>query len=278
MPEITAEMVRSLRDKTDLPMMECKKALNEAGGDEEKAIQILREKVKGLQVKLSDRATGEGRVATMAAADGSAAVMVEMMCETAPVAKNEDFLFLIDQLCKQLLTGPGAANAEELLKQTAPDRPGVTLQSLLDDIMNKIRENMKVGRILKVKGPAGAYTHHDGTVGVLFEAAGSSATAPVLKDVAMHVAAMLPKYTHPEELDPAAVAAEKARLSEEARKSGKPENIIEKMVLGKLRVFYDAEKVLVAQPFAKDDSKTVEKALDEAGLKAVRFTRWRLGQ
>ena len=278
MPEITAEMVRSLRDKTDLPMMECKKALNEAGGDEEKAIQILREKVKGLQVKLSDRATSEGRVATLTAADGSAAVMVEMLCETAPVARNEDFLFLCDQLCKQLLTGPGATTAEELLKQTAPDRPGVTLQSLLDDIMNRIRENMKVGRVLKVQGPAGAYTHHDGTVGVLFQASGSNASAPVLRDVAMHVAAMLPKYCLPDEVDPAAVAAEKARLTEEARKSGKPENIIEKMVAGKLRVFYNNEGVLIAQPFAKDDSKTVEKALEEAGLKAVSFTRWRLGQ
>src|SRR4029078_2990373 len=101
MAEITAEAVRALRERTDLPMMECKKALVEAGGDQEKAVQILKEKVKGLKEKFPDRVASEGKVATLTAADGKSAVMVELLCESAPVAKSEDFLFLCDQLTKQ---------------------------------------------------------------------------------------------------------------------------------------------------------------------------------
>lgn len=278
MPEITAEAVRTLRERTDLPMMECKKALVEAGGDQSKAEQILKERVKGLKLKVADRTTSEGRVATLAAPDGMSAVMVEVLCESAPVAKNEDFVFFSEQLCKQLLNGPGAATPDELLAQPAPDKPGVTLRELHEGLLNRIRENIVVGRILKVAGPAAAYTHHDGTVGVLFQAAGKNATAEVLRDVAMHIAALNPTACLPEQLQPELVAAEKARQTEEAKKSGKPDNIIEKIVEGKMRTFYNNEGVLVAQPFAKDDTKSVAQALSAAGLTAVAFTRWRLGK
>jgi elongation factor Ts len=259
-------------------MMECKKALVEAGGDQGKAEQILKERVKGLKLKVADRTTSEGKVATLAAADGKSAAMVELLCETAPVAKNDDFLFLADQLTKQLLNGPGAKTADELLAQPAPDKKGVTLRELHEELLNKIRENIVVGRIAKVAGPVGAYTHHDGTVGVLFQAKGGNAAAPVLREVAMHIAALNPAVCLPEQLDPASVAAERARQAEEARKSGKPDNIIEKIVDGKMRTFYNGEGVLVAQPFAKDDTKTVAQALSAAGLTAVGFTRWRLGK
>ena len=113
---------------------------------------------------------------------------------------------------------------------------------------------------------------------MLFQAEGQNATAPVLRDVAMHVASLNPAVCLPEQLDPAAVAAEKARQAEEARKSGKPENIIEKIVEGKMRMFYNNEGVLVAQPFVKDDKKTVAEALAAAGLSAKGFIRWRLGK
>jgi elongation factor Ts len=278
MAEITAEAVRALRERTDLPMMECKKALTEAGGDQEKAVQILKEKVKGLKVKVADRMTSEGRVATLAAADGSAAVMVEVQCETAPVAKSEGFLLLCDQLCKQLLNGPGADSVEALLSQHSPDKPGQTLRELYDDVLGKIRENIVISRIMKLAGPVAAYTHHDGSLGVLFQASGASSKADVLRDVAMHIAALSPAVCLPEQLEPSAVAAERERLMTEARATGKPENILAKMVEGKLRMFYNNEGVLVAQPFAKDDSKSVEQALQAAGLKAVGFTRWRLGK
>ena len=278
MAEITAEAVRALRERTDLPMMECKKALVEAGGDMEKAVEILKERVKGLKVKVADRMTSEGKVATLTAADGKSAVMVELLCETAPVAKNEDFLFLCDQLTKQLLYGPGAASADELLGQKCPDKPSVTLREQHEEVLNKIRENIVVGRIIKVAGPVAGYTHHDGTLGVLMQAQGDNATSPVLRDVAMHIAALNPSVCLPDQLDQSKVAAEKAKLMDEARKTGKPENILEKMVEGKMRVFFNNEGVLVAQPFAKDDTKTVAQALQAAGLTAKGFIRWRLGK
>lgn len=278
MAEITAEAVRKLRELTNLPMMECKKALVEAAGDQEQAVQILRERVKGLKLKVADRVTSEGKVATLTAADGKSAVMIEVQCESAPVAKNDDFLFFCDQLTKQLLNGPGAAGPEELLGQPCPDKPGTKLRELHEEILNKIRENIVVARAIRVAGPVAGYTHHDGTLGVLFQASGANATAPVLRDVAMHIAALNPTVCLPDQLDPALVSAEKERQSEEARKSGKPENIIEKIVEGKMRTFYNDQGVLVAQPFAKDDSKTVAQALAAAGLTAAGFIRWRLGK
>jgi elongation factor Ts len=278
MAEITAEAVRSLRERTDLPMMECKKALVEAGGDQEKAVQILKERVKGLKLKVADRTTSEGRIPTLTAVDGLSAVMVEVQCESAPVAKSEDFLFLCDQLTKQLLNGPGASTPEELLAQKCPDKPSLTLHDLHEEILNKIRENIVVARIIRVKGPVAGYTHHDGKLGVLIQAAGQNGTAPVLRDVAMHIAALNPAVCLADQLDPAIVAAETERQSAEARKSGKPENIIAKIVEGKMRTFYNDQGVLVAQPFAKDDSKTVAQALSAAGLTAIKFIRWRLGQ
>jgi elongation factor Ts len=278
MAEITAEAVKALRERTNLPMMECKKALMEADGDQEKAIKILKERVKGLQVKVADRVTSEGRVATMSSADGLSAVMVEVRCESAPVAKGDDLLFLCDQLCKQLLNGPGAASPDELLSQPCPDKPGMTLRELHEEALNKIRENIVVARVLKVAGPVASYTHHDGSLGVLVQATGTNATAPVLRDVAMQVAALNPGVCLPEQLDPTTVAAARAKETEEAKKSGKPDNIIEKIVDGKMRLFYSNEGVLIAQPFVKDDKKTVEQALAASGLTALGFTRWRLGQ
>jgi elongation factor Ts len=278
MAEITAEAVRTLRERTDLPMMECKKALVEAQGDQEKAVQILKERVKGLKLKVADRTTSEGRIPTLTAADGLAAVMVEVQCESAPVAKSEGFLHLCDQLTKQLLTGPGAATPDELLSQKCPDKPSVTLRELHEEALNKIRENIVVARAIKVKGPVAGYTHHDGKLGVLMQASGQNATAPVLRDVAMHIASMKPTVCLPEQLDPVVVGAEKARETEAAKKSGKPANIIEKIVEGKLRVFYANEGVLVYQNFVKDEAKTVAQALAAAGLTATGFVRWRLGQ
>ena len=277
MAEITAEAVRALRERTDLPMMECKKALVEAQGDQEKAVQILKERVKGLRLKVADRTTSEGRIPTLTAADGLSAVMVEVQCESAPVAKSEDFLFFCDQLTKQLLNGPGATTPEELLAQKCPDKPSLTLHELHEEILNKIRENIVVARIIKVKGPAAGYTHHDGKLGVLFQASGQNGTAPVLRDVAIHIASMNPTVCLPDQLDPAVVAAERTREAEAAQKSGKPANIIEKIVDGKMRVFYDKEGVLVFQSFVKDDTKTVAQALSAAGLTATGFIRWRLG-
>ena len=277
MAEITAQAVKELRDLTNLPMMEVKRALTEAKGDQQRAIELLKESNKKVSIKRAENATSEGLIRTGVSADGTRAAMVELQCESAPVAKADDFVFLADQILKQLLNGPGAATPEELLSQPAPDRSGTTLAALLEEVVGKIREKMVLSRVVRVEGPAGAYTHHDGKTGVLFRAGGENKSAPVLRDVAMHVAALKPVVTHPEELPAGDVAAEKQRLTTEAAASGKPANILEKMVEGRMKTYYAEQGVLGFQLFAKDDSKTVNQALAESGLKPVSFTRWILG-
>lgn len=277
MAEITAQAVKELRDLTNLPMMEVKKALTEAQGDQKRAIELLKEWNKKVSIKRAENATSEGLIRTGTTQDGSRAAMVEIQCESAPVAKADDFIFLADQCVKALLAGSGAATPEELLKQAAPDRPGTTLAALLEEVIGKIREKMVVARVLRVDGPAGAYSHHDGKTGVLFQASGDKKTVPVLRDVAMHVAALKPLVTHPEELPAAEISAERDRLSKEAAASGKPANIVEKIVDGRMKTYYAEQGVLGYQLFAKDDSKTVNQALAESGLKPVGFTRWILG-
>src|SRR6478736_272871 len=174
MAEITAQAVKELRDLTNLPMMEVKRALTEANGDQQRAIEILKEANKKVSIKRAENATSEGLIRSGVSADGSRAAMVEIQCESAPVAKADDFIFLADQCLKQLLDGPGAATVEELLAQSAPGRPGLTLAGLLEEVVGKIREKMVVARILRVNGPAGAYSHHDGKTGVLFQASGEN--------------------------------------------------------------------------------------------------------
>jgi elongation factor Ts len=137
---------------------------------------------------------------------------------------------------------------------------------------------MAVSRVARMRGPVGAYVHHDFKTGVLFQATGSKKTVPVLKDVAMHIAALKPVVSYPEELDPALVERERDRLREAAKKSGKPENIVEKIVDGQLKTFYNEAGVLTFQPFAKEQSKTVSQVLAEQGLKAASFMRWVIGR
>ncbi|MCA9067105.1 MAG: translation elongation factor Ts, partial [Planctomycetaceae bacterium] len=170
---------------------------------------------------------------TKIADDGSEAVAVEVMCESAPVAGSEALAALGDALVTQLLTGPGAASGEELLKQDNPNGSG-TLQELYDGVVNKIREKIVVNRVVRTKGPVGVYVHHDGKTAVVFEADGDAKDATVLRDVAMHIAAMKPVCTNPEDVDPALVKEERDRLAEEARATGKPDNIIEKIVDGRM--------------------------------------------
>lgn len=277
MAEISAAAVKALRDKTNLPLMDVKRALTEAGGDEARAIEILKESFKKLAIKRAENATSEGLIRVAVSDDGSRGVMIELQCESAPVAKAEDFVFLADQCAKQLLTGPGADSPDALLAQNAPDRPGTPLKTLLEEVFNKIREKIVLARVLRVDGNVGGYAHHDGKTGVLMIVDGAKKGDAVVKDVAMHIAALRPAVALPEELDPAGVTAERDRLTAEASASGKPANIIEKMVDGKMKVYYAEQGVLAFQPFAKDDSKTVSQALAECGLKPVKFIRWLLG-
>ena len=277
MAEITAAAVKALRELTDLPMMECKKALMEADGDQEKAIAILKESFKKVQLKRQDNPTEEGAIFLEIKPDGTEGAMVEVQCESAPVAKSEDFIKLGQQLVKQLLNGPGADSPEELLIQTAPDYEGTSLKDLYEEAVNKIREKIVVSRVARLKGAIGGYVHHDGKQACLFQAEGENTTDPILRDVAMHIVAMKSTVCTPEELDPALVQAEKDRLTAEAKATGKPENIIEKIVEGRMKTFYQEQGVLSVQPFVKDESKTVSQALAEKGLKPVSFVRWVIG-
>ena len=143
--------------------------------------------------------------------------------------------------------------------------------------MSVIREKIVINRIAKVVGPVGGYVHHNFKTGVLFCASGKTANNDLLRDVAMHIAALRPVVATADQLDKDLVNAERDRLTAEARASGKPENILGKMVDGRMKVFYADQGVLLFQPFARDDSKTVSQALAEAGLEAVSFLRWQVG-
>jgi elongation factor Ts len=278
MAEISAAAVKALRDKTDLPMMDCKKALIEAQGDEEKAKEILKRQGRKVQDKRAENATEEGRIFTAISPDGEEAVMVEVVCESPPVATGQDMARFGEKLVKAFLAGPGATTPDELLAQKDPDGSKKTLAEIFDEMLNKIREKIVVTRIARMKGPVGAYVHHDYKTGVLFQASGTKKDAPVLKDVAMHIAALKPLVSYPEELDPATVEKERARLREVAKKSGKPDNIVDKIVEGQLKTFYVDSGVLTMQPFAKEQSKTVSQVLAEQGLKAASFIRWVIGR
>jgi len=277
MAEITAAAVRSLRDRTDLPMMRCKQALVEAGGDEDKAIEILASQIEHIKAKRADNETSEGRIFIAAKEDGSEAALVDFQCETAPVAANDSFIALGNMMAQQLLDGPGAATPEELLTQPAPGKEGRTLQQEFDDLVNKIAEKFTVTHVARVEGPVGLYVHHDGKTGVLFQAEGEGMNDPILRDVAMHIAALNPSYACIGDLDSAAVQAERDRLTEEAKASGKPENIVEKIVEGRMKNFYSDQGVLEAQAFAKDEAKTVAQVLGDAKLKAKSFVVRRIG-
>lgn len=274
---VTAAAVKALRELTNLPMMDCKKALVEADGDQEKAIEVLREQYKKIAIKRADNATSEGQIIVLINDDASEGVMVEVQCESAPVAGSEGLQSFAKACAEQLLNGPGAANAEELLAQNAPGSDD-TLQKVWEELTNQIREKIVLSRVARVAGPVQGYVHHDGKNGVLFQAEGESGELEVLRDVAMHIAALKPQVTYPDGLDAATVQAERDRLTEEAKATGKPDNIVEKIVDGRMSNFYVENGVLTSQPFAKDDSKSVSQALAEKGFKAVDFTRWVLGR
>lgn len=274
MAEVTAAAVKELREKTGLPLMECKRALQATGGDAEAAVAELRKAGTKVQETRVGRETTTGRIGIYTDMEQGVGAMVELRCESAPVASHEEFIQLAADLAQQLATGPGAANGEELLKQPSPSKSGTTLGEQKDDLFNRIREVFKVGRLVRLDGPCGGYAHHAGVIkGVLVQVEGG--TAESAKDVAMHVAAMNPKYVNREDVPEAEVKAEREILAEAARQEGKPENIIEKMIDGRLRVFFE-QRVLVDQPFVKDDKQTVGKFAKANGMTVKQFVCWEM--
>lgn len=275
MAEITAAMVKELRDQTQLPMMKCKKALQDAGGDLEAAKKALREEGAKFIDGRGDRTTEEGRIAIYTDVEKGPCAMIELQVESAPVAGNDEVVALANDLAKQLATGPGAKTPEELWEQPSPSKPDQTLKEVRDEIVNKIREVFRMPRILRIDGPCGGYVHHDAKSGVLLEVEGG--TSDLAKDISMHVAAMKPQAATKDQLDPSVVEAERTVQIERARSEGKPENIIEKMIEGRMRNFY-AEIVLEEQPFVKDDKQTVAAIAKAAGMKVKGFTLWKVGE
>lgn len=273
MAEITAAAVKVLRDKTGLPMMDCKRALQDAQGNKEKAVELLRKAGKKTMEKRVGRETSSGRIAVYVDFEAGAGAMIDLRCESAPVADNQEFVQLTDDLARQLATGPGAETPEQLLSQPSPNKSGRSLKEQFDELNNRIREVFKLERIERIEGRCGGYAHHNAAAGVLLEVEGGS--PELARDLCMHIAAMRPAVVAKEDLDPAEVDKEREILSEVARQEGKPEKIVEKMVEGRLRSFY-AQRCLAEQPFVKDDKKTVAKVAQQAGMKIVRFVHWEL--
>lgn len=275
MADITAASVKELREKTGLPLMDCKKALTECDGEQEAAIQWLRERGAQVFAKRSDRDTAFGRFGLFANLDENVGAMVELKCESAPVTQNEEFIALADALARQLATGPGAESADELLAQPSPDDPDTTLADLKDDLFNRVREVFNVGRMVRVEGSCAGYSHNAGTVaGVLLEVEGGSQEAA--RDVCMHVAAMRPGGLTTDDIDPAEVEKERGILRAAALDEGKPEEIVDKMVDGRMRNYF-AERVLLEQLFVKGDKQTVSEFAAENGMTIKQFVHWELG-
>ncbi len=275
MPVITAADVKKLRERTGLPLMDCKKALAEADGNEDQAIELLRKRGQAVMEKRGDRETAFGRFGLYCGSDKASGAIVELQCESAPVTGNEEFIQLADDLAKQLATGPGAATADELLSQPSPSKDGVTLGEQKDELFNRIREVFNVGRMKRMDSATGGYSHNAGTIsGVLIGIEGG--TDQAAKDVSMHIAAMRPSALNVDDLDQAAVAKEREILREAALKEGKPEKIVDKMVEGRMQNYF-AEKVLLAQPFVKDDKLTVEKYAESQGMTVKEYVHWEMG-
>lgn len=279
MPEITAAAVKNLRERTGLPMMECKKALQETGGDEATAVDWLRKQGIKTQAMRSDREMSTGRLAVYTDLAKGVGAMVELRCESAPVAGHDEVKALVNAMAAQLATGPGAHTPAELLAQKCPSDPTKTLGEKKDDLFNRMREVFEVTRILRIDSPCGGYAHHDGSKAALVELSGKTDApnaAIVAKDIAMHIVASAPQALCKEDLDPAVVEKERSILLEAARKEGKPENILAKMIEGRLRNFFSA-CVLLEQPFVKDDKVTVGQLAKGADLVVKRMENWLLG-
>jgi elongation factor Ts len=271
--EISAADVKKLRDRTNAPMMDCKKALTEAHGDLEKAITLLREKNKNIAGAKAERETAEGRIAVSIDAAKKVGAIVEVRCESAPVAKSEQFVALANDLAKLAVTEGVDTVARLLALAKAVER--------INETVGLLRENMKPARLARLSGLLGSYVHHDGATGVLLQVEGASADPQLLRDVCMHVTAKNPLAARREDVPAETIAKEteiaKAQIAADPKNANKPANILEKIAEGKVKTWM-AENILVEQPFVKDDSKTVGQLLQSAGLKLIKFVRYKLGE
>jgi elongation factor Ts len=276
MSQISAAAVKSLRDRTNAPMMDCKAALIEANGDPDKAIDIMRKKNSAIQAKKGERETAEGRIAVYVDPLQKIGAIVEMRCESAPVANSEQFIQLAGEVAKTAAL-KGATSVEALVAAPLADNPKLTVNERIGEVIGQIRENMKPQRLTLLTGQLGFYVHHDGKTAVLLQVEGAGADPQLLRDVCMHITAKNPVAARREDVPAALIEKEKEIARTQALATGKPANIVDKIAEGKMKTWF-AESVLLEQPFVRDDSKTVGDLLKQAGLKLVTYVRYKLGE
>lgn len=292
MAEITVELIKTLRDKTNAGMMDCKAALTEANGDLDAAETVLRKKGIADADKKAGRAAKEGVVAARILEGGKTGILVEVNCETDFVAKNDKFREFVDSILEHIAASPSVTTLEELQAQPLAQDPSQTLEVFIKAKVGQLGENMGLGRFAKYElsgeGAVASYIHMAGRVGVLVEVtAGKAETAAApgfadfLKDVSMHIAAAHPICVRRDEVPTDKVEAEKDIFREQMK--GKPADIIEKIIEGKLGKFYSVN-CLLDQPFIKDGDKTIQNLLDELSkatgdtVSVTRFQRYAVGE
>jgi elongation factor Ts len=272
MAEITAGMVKELREKTDAPMMECKKALTEAGGDMGKAEELLRVKLGNKANKAASRVTAEGIVGVYLSADGKTAAMVEINCETDFVAKNDDF----QGFAKSLATLVAESAPADVAALSSLPIDGMSVEERRKALIGKIGENMTVRRFVRIaaNGRVASYVHGGSRIGVLVDVEGGD--DQLAKDLAMQIAASKPVSLDRSGVPDALIEKERSIATLKAAESGKPAEIIAKMVEGTVQK-YLKEVTLLGQPFVKDDKQTVGQLAKSAGLEIKRVVNWKLG-
>lgn len=274
MAQITAALVKELRERTGAGMMDCKKALTAVEGDMDKAIDFLREKGLAAAAKKAGRIAAEGVVGYCLSEDGKVGTIVEVNCETDFVAKTDNFKELVSKIAAHIVaTKP--ADIDALL---ASEIEGQTVADLVTASIAKIGEKINVRRFALYEAPEGlvsAYIHGGGKIGVLVEMKGGS--AELGKDIAMQVAAANPSYLERTQVPAAELEHEKEVLAEQAKNEGKPEKIIEKMVMGRINKYYK-EVCLVDQDFVKDPEQTISKLLKANNAEVLAFARFQLGE
>jgi elongation factor Ts len=271
--EITASLVKELRERTGSGMMECKKALVETHGDIEAAIEAMRKSGLAKADKKSGRIAAEGVIVIESSVNGKQAAMAEINCETDFVSKGDDFKGFASAVAHRVLNSR-PADLDELMVLPLNDR-AESINTARQTLVAKLGENMNVRRFVRFEASVVGSYLHGSRIGVLVEMQGGDMA--LAKDIAMHVAASRPVSVSSNEVAPELIAKEKEIFAAQAAESGKPAAIIDKMVEGRIRKFL-AEVTLLGQPFVKNPDITVEQRLKEAGARVIRFQRFEVGE
>ena len=273
MAEITASMVKELREKTDAPMMECKKALTEAAGDLVKAEEILRVKLGSKASKAASRVTAEGIVAVYRSDDGKLAALVEVNCETDFVAKNDDFLAFAAAVAELV----AVRNPADVAAVSALELNGQTVEQVRTALVGKIGENITIRRFTRIEaaGAVATYIHAGAKIGVLVDVAGGDEALG--KDLAMHIAAAKPRALMAADIPADLIDTERRIAIEKAREAGKPEAMLDKIAEGTVQKFLK-EVTLLGQPFVKDDKQTIEALLKSRNATVGSFALYVVGE